>query len=260
MPQLVDLQKKWLDAVITAQPTLIHSAIIPPPRDSVDVRIAIYTEGYLLRLIEVLSVIYPYLTQWMGEKRFAEMSKGYFNVFPSTYYAIREIGNQLPAFLQQYAEHPAYAELASLELAISRAVDLPAATFLTKEDLNIIPQERWGDVVFTLHPTVTLLTNQTNAIAIYSALIQGHEVPVPETVNRNDCRVWRKQLQIYYVAIQPEEVTFLQGLIAQETFGEICEKLCELLPEEQVVTYAINQLLRWLEDGLLMQTTLKETT
>ena len=72
MQPLAELQESWLEAVMTDQPGLLRSAIAQPPRDSTDVRIAIYTEGYLLRLLEALSIIFPFTKKIIGSIYFQQ--------------------------------------------------------------------------------------------------------------------------------------------------------------------------------------------
>jgi hypothetical protein len=259
MQPLSELQKNWLEAVTMGRPAILRSVILPPPRDSIDVRIAIYADAYILRLIDSLAIIFPYFKKWVGEKKFDEIGRIYFKEHPPATYAIREVGESFPVFLAKHYDDKIYQELALLELAISTTVDIPDHNVITREDLQNIPQEEWGEVVFTLHPTLMLLSFYTNVIALYEALQRDQTITPEQNTSITFCRVWRKQLQVYYLTISTTEATFLQGLIAQFSFGEICEKLCEQLTEKEVVSFAINQLLRWLDEGLLTHATIRKT-
>jgi len=220
------LQENWQQGVFDENAQPIMPLIINPEE-----RALIYIDGYRARLMEALEKTFPLLLDKMGEDDFYDLAFEYINHHPSEYYSLSRFGINLSAFLKKQKKNK-LAELAELDWAISFAVDAPNATPITRDYLQTIPQDSWNEILFELHPSLTILEKY---------------------------RVYRKHTQVYYLEITPQEKLVLNMVQKKSTFGEICEKLCETMPEEEVVNYLIQQLLRWLEDELITAITVKET-
>jgi hypothetical protein len=220
------LQENWQHGVFDENANPIMPHIINPEE-----RALIYIDSYRARLIEALEKTFLLLLDKMGEDDFCDLAVDYINHYPSEYYSLSYFGKNLSDFLKKNKKNK-LAETAELDWAISHAVDAQSAIPVTRDFLQSIPQDKWGDAVFELHPSLTILKKY---------------------------RVYRKNIQVYYVEITPQEKRVLHSMQKKYTFGEICEKLCETMAEEEVVNYLIQQLLRWLDDELISGITIKET-
>jgi hypothetical protein len=219
------LQENWQQGVFDESAVPILQLIINP-----EDRAMIYIDGYRARLIETLEKTFLLLLDKMGEEDFCDIAFEYINVHPSEYYSLSRFGQYMSRYLKK-KNKPELAETAELDWAISHAVDAENATPITRDYLQTIPQDKWNEIVFGLHPSLTVLEKY---------------------------RVYRKQTQVYYVELTPQEKLVLELIQKKNTFGEICEHLCEIMAEEEVVNYIIQQLLRWLEDELIVSITVKE--
>lgn len=219
------LQENWQQGVFDEQTDPIMPYIINP-----EDRAMIYIDSYRSRLIEALEKTFLLLLDKMGEDDFCDLALEYIDAYPSEYYSLAKFGQNVSAYLKR-KNNSKLAEIAEIDWAISHAVDAKTVTIVSRDYLQTIPQEKWSEVVFELHPSLTVLDKY---------------------------RVYRKQTQVYYLEITEQEREVLQWVKQGNTFGEICEKLCETLSEEEVVNYLIQLLLRWLDDELITSITVKE--
>ena len=217
---LRNLQENWQQGVFDESATPIMPYIINP-----EDRAMIYIDGYRSRLIEALEKTFLLLREKMGDDDFWDLAFEYIDHYPSEYFSLSKFGINLSTYLKKQKKIK-FAEMAELDWAISHAVDAKTVPIITKDFLQTIDPEKWNDIIFKLHPSLTVLEK---------------------------VRVYRKQTQVYYVEITPQERQVLQLIEMGHTFGEICEKLSETLSEEEVVNYVIQQLLRWIEDELIYE-------
>lgn len=239
----------------------LKSIITVPPADTITDRLSIYSDGYGARLSEVLEKIFPAVRKYSGDDVFYEWCDEYIHLYPSTFFSVARIGHQFSFFLKN-KDYFLESEIAALEWAINTAVDAKNATPVTQQNLTEIPQEKWGDIILECHPSLQVLKFNYNTPAVYKAILEienqnpGHDIKqeIKVEIKKKSiyCRVWRKQIQIYYLSMDnPMENIFLESIQQKLIFSEICEKLAEQMPEGEVVNYAISQILAWLQDELI---------
>jgi len=217
-------------------------------------RLGVYAYAYFNRLIEILAVDFPCLCQLLGREKFDEVALLYIKAYPSHYFSVRYIGENFSIFLKQhpsYAEHPYYAEIANFEWALVNTGDAADAPILTVADLSAIPQEQWGSLHFNFHPSLQLIDLSWNITELWQAAIQDQPMPTPTLQQPQSCRLWRQQVQSYYFVDSDNEARVLNLLYKGKNFAEVCELLCDWLPEEEVPAFVVNCLIRWLNEGII---------
>ncbi len=251
MTALRELQRDWRHYLLTEETSPLDEKISPPLAGNILDRLLIYSDGYHLRLQEVLEKTFPRLKEYVGDDVFLELSAEYIAAYPSRYYLIDEFPQHFAEFFLA-KKNSFCAEFAQFEYAICRTIDSADATLLTLAQLQAIKPERWGNVIFVLHPSVTLWNMKTNAPAVLDGLIKGQaKESLAMKKEKSHWRLWRKGLQIIFCPATAIENTFLENIQRGLSFAEIGELLCKSMPEDQVSDYAIAQLLRWLNEGLL---------
>jgi len=101
-------------------------------------------------------------------------------------------------------------------------------------------------------PTTRLLSVQTNAGAIWSALASGATDPVPVPVtDPATILIWRQEHVACFRSLDPEEADTIALLIQGIAFADICARLVFAHGEETGVATAGQWLARWVADGLL---------
>lgn len=262
MTALRQLQEN-LQAYLLNHNPQIAAEITPPAIGTVNDRLAIYGEGYVLRLLEVLGVIYTNLAKLLGADAFEEMGRTYIASHPSRFYSVDLFTQYLSAFLANtmpYQQQPYLSEFARLTWALSTTLDAADAPILEVADVAAIPQDNWPDMCISLHPSVRTETFTWNITDIWQALVDEQTPPPPSRCPEPlHVAVWRKETQAYYVVMNPEDHWALQALQQGQSFGELCEGLLQWLPEEDIAQHAVDILLRWLNDKMLSEIKFPDT-
>ena len=97
-------QQSWLLSQILAGPNTISPEpttvmITSSDKFSERARLAVYQQGYLLRLVECLAVEFPILQLFLGEDLFRTFAYSYISHRPSTNYSLYELGDGFANFL-----------------------------------------------------------------------------------------------------------------------------------------------------------------
>ncbi len=256
--QLSELQQHFRQYILdpeNPESAQLKLMVATPPADTITDRLSIYSDGYDARLGEVLEKTFPAVRKFSGDDLFDQWSREYIRLYPSTFYSVARIGYQFSLFLKN-KNFILESEIAALEWAINAAVDAGDAVPVTQQNLTEIPQENWGNIILGCHPSLEVLNFSYNTLAVYKGILEAQDEDQEITVDiqklSHSCRVWRKQTQIYYLSMEnPMEKLFLECIEQKLIFSEICERLTEKMPEEEVVNYAIKQLVTWLQDELI---------
>jgi len=246
MTSLCDLQSHWKNYIFHQTLDLIQPDIVG---ENAQERLEIYSGAYEARLLEAMEKIFPFLTKFLGIDKFHDVAQNYLKLYPSTYFSIGRIGENFSVYLSNQKKI-LLSDLAQLEWAISCAVDTADAMPLAQPDLQAIPQEEWGYIQFELHPSLQLLTLETDAINIYKKNKKLNKKS-PQKNTQNYCRVWRKGIQIFYQPLSQTEYFMINEVQQKKSFSDVCEALTNILSEDKVVNYALTQLIQWLKDELI---------
>jgi hypothetical protein len=234
------------------------TAVLPEVNESdkvpVAVRLGIYSNAYRLRLIEGLGANFPQLQAVLGDEAFSALALEYIDAHPSLHFSIRYFGLELERYLRETrATQPWFAELAQWEWALANAFDAADANPVEVSTLAGIEPERWWTLRFDLHPSLQVLTLQTNASAIYKALADEADPPDPVLLESSqDWVLWRQELTTHFRSAAPSEARALHLVHENATFEDLCEALCEWYPEEEVPARAASLLKGWVAEGLII--------
>lgn len=263
LAQLQDVFQRYLlegDETIAGQ-------IAGTTRVPVRTRLAIYGEGYPLRLAEALEHSFPTLLQLMGAEEFTVLARSYIQRFPSVFRSIRYYGDQLAAFLSaepRYAATALLAEMARWEWAMANVFDAADARPIDIGALTAIEPESWAELRFEWSAALEVVPLRWNVAAIWKACSAGASmnaaasepaaaVPAATLLERPaEWLLWRQELQIYFRQLSATEAQTLAAARAGESFGELCERLCGQLQEQAAPLHAAAFLRGWVESGLII--------
>ena len=251
--KLNELHTLMQNSMLTLEP-LIKPYLCPPPRGSIEDRIAIYAQGFYSRLEEILMSDYATLVAVIGESKFIQLCKKYTDTYPSYHYSLDTFGQNLSQFLIEtlpYRKKPYLSEIAAFEWAESRAVVSRNPVLLTEIDLQQLSPSEWPSLKFHLHPSSQTLCFHWNSLALIEAARRGNSIPHPKKLKRpQSVLVWRRGLEVRYCKLNPLEQLVLKEIESQASFVEICECLCQQMPEEDVANYIVQELHSWLNEQL----------
>jgi Putative DNA-binding domain len=205
-------------------------------------RLEIYNRQYWFRVITAVSDDFPALAAVLGPKRFDELILAYLCENPSTSFTLRNLGAQLPAWLQHHSEfcgrrHMLALDIARLEWAYVESYDRAAVAPLTLEDfadlngeskLSLQPHLQLlnlkypvDELVLAVHKEMPIADIMSNAVQerkqiAHMKLPLMRRGNVPLAVHRYDN-------SIYYRRIDREAYFLLSALQHHKTLAEAVE-------------------------------------
>lgn len=256
MNDLLTLQTNFQAYLLNCEEK-ISADIVDTQKVPVDIRLAIYGHAYRARLLEALATNFPMLHIYLGDEQFAEVGNAYINQHPSHFRSIRWFGDQLENFLRtdaNYADFVYVAELAKIEWLMTLVFDAADGNTAKLEDLSQIPPESWVDMHLLAHPSIHLTQLSYNSIAIWQMLSQEEAPPEPEEyAAATNWAFWRNDLINHYCSLPEDEAAALQAILNGNSFGEVCEVLCQFMDEHEVAMRAASLLKGWIAAGLIAE-------
>lgn len=248
MNALASLQQDFQRAVIGdgRQAAVAH-------RGAITGRLEIYVNAYRGRLTEVLADNYPILYRAMGDEGFRALADAYISAHPSGFRSVRWYGDRLTDFIARNADsvpHPALADIARMDWAMSEAFDAADATPLTHADVADIAPERWPAMRFEMIPSFRLIQVDWAVEALWHALNQDEnaETDAPEAC-RHRLIIWRRGLDTHWRAPDSTEALGLAVILNKGSFADCCAALAENHVTDPASSASL--LLRWIADGLI---------
>jgi hypothetical protein len=245
-----DFQDYLLRGAAAIDEHVLGSARVP-----LATRLGIYAGAYRGRLAEALAGNYPALARLL-DADFEPLASEYVRSHDSPFFSIRYYGDDLARFLashEAYSGAPLLAELARWEWAMTSAFDAADAVPLTAEALGSVAAERWAQLRFQWHPSVTRLPLHWNAPQIWQALTA--EVPRPAAAfaaEPTEWLLWRQELTTYFRSLAATEAAALDAARSGWPFGELCELLCKQVGDAQAPAQAATFLRGWIGAGLII--------
>lgn len=237
----------------------INPSIAQPLNDSVQNRLNIYSNAYRYRLIDILKADFITLCVLLGDKKFEELASEYIDKYPSHYFTVRYFGSHFEQFLKNHTiikEASYVIDMAKFEWALVNTSDATDAPVISINDLAVFPQEQWGRLRFIEHPSLQMINLSSNVPTVWLANAEQNELPAIEMTEKQSWRLWRQGVQSFYFGMSDLESLACSLMCQQKTFAEICEGLCEHLPEEEVPQVTAQFLIRWLNEGILSSVSL----
>jgi len=257
--ELYLLQKKMMAWMLEKDPS-IHSEVVSTNGVSSEIRLGVYGNGYGYRLIDALAENYPAVHTLMGDESFYEITYAYMTAYPSKHFSLRYFGSELESFLADHMPGtPIFAEMARFEWALRNSFDAQNQQTLSMDALQTVPNNRWSDLKFGFHASVSRLDLEWNTPQLWSAIDSGSEpIPPEQLAYPIGWLIWRKDLLNYYRSLEVDEAWALDAALQGENFGVLCEGVCEWIDTEHAPARVAGFLSQWIEDQLLVALTYDE--
>lgn len=199
---------------------------VPPgitdPDGRVDAhRFGVYRNNVTVSLTEALRQSFPAILKLVGEEFFAALAREHLRAHPPTSPMMMFYGEQLPAFLETFppVAHLGYLpDVARLELALRQSYHAADATPIDAARLQDLPSDRLLAARLTLAPALRIVRSRWPIHAIWAANMRG--APPPQAAEPQDVLVTRPGFDPEPVLLPAGAASFLQALLAGQTFGE----------------------------------------
>ena len=149
-------------------------------------RLQIYRNNVDTTLSEVLGLTYPKVKKLVGENFFSYLARKYADSHPPVSGDVAEYGDRLPQFLSNMDEldsHKYLSDIAALEWCCHLAYNAADADPISIDSLAAIPESDYGDLVFTLHPSVYLVSSKFAIFAIWDYVVSHSDDPNPPRID-----------------------------------------------------------------------------
>lgn len=257
MSELLNLQDSFQDYLFYLKSSSIEKLVVGTEKVSIETRLAIYGDGYRLRLIDVLASHYPNLQKYLNEEVFEKLALDYIEQYPSNFRSIRWFGDKLPDFLAKlpdYKDHPYLIELAQFEWTMTLVFDSPDAPALTQAIMENVPIDSWINMSFKAHPSIYRLNLEWNAVQIWEDICENKKPHAPMRVeNIYYLVIWRKNLIEQYCFLTTEEAWAIEAMLNRQSFADICEGLCQWFDPQEAPGRAASFLKGWFSAGLISE-------
>ncbi|MDP9008688.1 MAG: DNA-binding domain-containing protein [Pseudomonadota bacterium] len=253
--KLRELQQDMQRHLLGEESGVTGAIVDAPPLKPKD-RLAIYRNAYQVRLIDALHDTYPILHGLLGDEAWLALGEAYVAARPSVYRSIRWYGRDLADFMTRcspYDDAPILSEVALLEWTLAEVFDAQDAEVLERAALAAVNPAAWGSLTFAFHPSLRRLTFSWNTAAVWKAMSRDETPPGPElSVAPVAWLLWRQNLQNYFRSMTGVEAAALDAALRGRNFGEICEDLSALLPQEEIPAAAAGLLATWADSGVIV--------
>lgn len=271
MSDLKTLQAQF-QACLIDDDQQIESSIMSTANFNVQDRLAVYADGYRLRLVDILAKEFPLLKLFCGEEKFDDAAFAYLDQHHSQHYSLYQFGKYFSEFLKSYYKNePIITELAAFERALGDVLLAGNAQRIGVQALLDLTPEQWPLIKLLLHPAVQSLDLTLNVPVIWRALNaqqslnlldtavgenkdEGYARDLLSTVESSPASylIWRFHLQPYFRALTPQEMQIFSSIQRGDCFAQTCEDLMGHLAEEEIGGFVASVLQQWLTNGIFM--------
>lgn len=264
MSMLRQLQHEFQDFILRGHDTVTRR-IVGDERVTASERLEVYSQAYRLRLLEALESDFVALRAWVGPELFTTIGTAYIDAHPSYHYSLRHFGRHLSEFLNTTAFHVEsnpggdptpglLTELAAFDWALIEAFDAADSALVTVADMAGIEPTAWANLQFAPHASLRRLNLNWNAPAIWKAADTGELLPPAQRADPPTLWViWRQNFNSYFRSLNVDEACALDALMRGESFGAICEDLCEWIDPQNVAAHAAGMLKQWIVDEMIRE-------
>jgi len=260
MMKLSHLQDAFQTYLLKGEKAAIRPIITDEKRFGADRGLKVYYDAYRIRLCEILKLDFPKTYAMMGDEHFEPAFATYLDQFPSQHFSVRYFGQHFSEFLRNtapYNDFPVLAEMAEFEWSVAFTIDASDGPVVNTEAFAQVSPENWPNLCFSLHPAVTHRFFHYDTPQLWQLIENEEELRAPVKQPNPVCWLfWRKDQRSFFRSCNSAQQTMLEGIISLQPFGELCENLLSLLPENEVAAFVAQNLYQMVQDGMISNITI----
>jgi len=192
-------------------------------------RMAVYAEGYQVRIREALAERFEAVRFVLGEETFRRLSAGYAAAHPSRDYNLSLAGRHLPNFLRSDPlgrELPFLPDLADLEWEVAEVFHAEWLPPLPPERFAGIPPERLEQVRLSFQPGLRTVRSDWPVLEIWKSRKQERSTVKLQVAGRpQSVLIRREEMKVRCELLAPAALRLLEALRSGRTVGEGLERL-----------------------------------
>lgn len=244
------LLEKFHHTVITGDKALAVPLVKSHPRLTAEQQLAIYSDGYIWRLLGAIRADYPALLAFIGDAEFEKLAREYIRQTPSTYYNLDFYPHAFADFVVAHRQAVFVCDVARIEQAIARV-------FMMEESAPLLPTALQG---ITLESLSELVLQPRIASQLIKFLY-----PVSEWLDRQRADgttdvpqektsyvyVYRHNNEVQRVILQEAAYYVLHEIMGGRRVGDALDAVVASHPEivEEIAAGLQNWLSHWISCG-----------
>lgn len=208
-------------------------------------RVHVYASMYVARTQDAIREDFPKVSQLLGEA-FVSTIGAYVDRYPSTHFSLSKLGRDLPRFLRECAS-VRLADLAQLEWMHADVFVARDCEPVNAQALVGVDPEQFAACRLELVPALQLAWLTHDVRSLWRAIEEGEPLPEVEP-GKTPLLVWRKEHEVFHVALEHDEAIALEALQRGGTIGEACEAFAERPDPAPAAFTAIRS---WFSEGMV---------
>lgn len=234
MPRLPDLQAEF-SAALTKPDAAVPEGVTAPGGGSAKKRFAVYRNNVTVSLTGALKDSFPAIAKLLGEEYFAALAREFIRQHQPSSPLLAEYGKEFGDFLDAFpplAAYPYLGDVARLEHAWLSAYHAADAAPLDPARLSAVPEANLGDVRFTPHPAVRVVTSRWPVLTLFEANRAEDDGQSPDLSSSGESvLVTRPSLEVTLSRLSPGASGFMGALCAGDTLGGAAARAIETAAE-----------------------------
>ncbi|OQW70565.1 MAG: hypothetical protein BVN34_00825 [Proteobacteria bacterium ST_bin12] len=220
---------------------------------SVKERIAIYRNNVFSNYRKALSAVYPVVERLVGEQFFRQTADSYIDAYPSLSGDLNQYGANFSQFMVSYEpvkRLPYLSDVARLEWLVELVFHASDHVPRVLEKLSNIPEEKYGELRFSLHPASQLFQSNFPTATIWQVNQPDWQGDCAVDLQSGGCEllVFRKDFSIIVKPLTKAEYVMLHGLAAGKDINTTFCKAFEIQNDLDLGSF----LQQMIHDGVLV--------
>ncbi len=232
----------------------VAAVLLNPQADSPgEARLAVYAEGYLVRIREALAEVYEAVRHILGDHAFAQLARDYAAAHPSGDYNLSFAGRALPKFLAGAPiakQLPFLPDLARLEWAVCRAFHAHEQAPIDASRLANLSPDALAGSTLAFQPSVCVIRSAWPILDLWQARETPREQIDIELVDRpHIVLLSRDDVHVHVEPISEPQARLLEQLLAGATLAHACASAASAGTEPLPVS---DWFAHWMQRGLIV--------
>ena len=248
-PELLD---NMMDAILKRDLTPAKSLYRDKKDFPVQEQLAVYVEGYRIRLYEGIEGAYPALLYYLGKPAFRKLAEAFIEATPSRYFNIDKYSIAFGEYVKKSSKEPFAGELALLESAIHEVYQLEETPALKADWIEQQTPESLAESVLYLRGASRLLAF-TYPVNDYLTKFREDKNPAKPAPSQSYLLVLRHKNQVRRLPLAEAEYALLATFAVGKTITKALEdgRFTPYAEDENLSAELMNWFAHWVKEGCL---------
>jgi hypothetical protein len=251
MSDMASLYAQFQQAVMDADASAIAPRFTPHPRLSAQQQLAIYADGYRIRLTEAIITDYPALAAYLGAAAMQHTALTYALAHPSTSYNLDRYSHPFADWFATQSDNVFASEIARLEQAVAEIFMAPESVPLTAQGFAQANPDDFAKARLPLRKAGRLLAFTYPAESWLSQQRTGQETPPRPEATPQWLYVYRHNHEVRRVLLEEAAYRLLTELASGKCVGDALDAVTYDNPKHEAVlaTHLQAWFAHWLAEG-----------